>query len=270
MQVAAYEQHHRHYFKYDGIPFIFHQMHLARTNTPFRHLHWHENPEFLRCHAGCGEIVAGRKQSFAPGDLVVVNPNDPHGFMAREDLVYDYMIVDARFCKENGVDLDMLRFSSHLQDPRAIALFDHAFSAANTPGEFHVLAARSAMLEFLRYLCDHHREREACAAAVSGLETVKQAVIYIHNHYAEAITLHQVAAESGFSVYHFSREFKRITGQTFVTFLNTVRCERAALMLNEGSRVSDAAAACGFSDLAYFSRTFCRYMGAPPSKFRRV
>ena len=75
-----------------------------------------------------------------------------------------------------------------------------------------------------------------------------------------------IAAMCGITKYHLAREFKRITGQTVLTYLNALRCKKAQLLLSEGKTVTEAAFESGFESLSYFSRTYKRIMGAPPSR----
>jgi AraC-like DNA-binding protein len=67
----------------------------------------------------------------------------------------------------------------------------------------------------------------------------------------------------------FCSFFKRQTGKTYFTYLNEMRIEEASRLLKEGGMsVSDVCFACGFNDISYFSRTFRRIKGYPPSGCR--
>ena len=269
MKNAWYERHPYELYKNKSIPVICHTDHVeADRNISAAYMHWHENPEFLRCRSGAGGVmVAADVQRFVPGTVVTVNPNDPHSFYhdAPGGVDYDCMIVDAAFCRDNGVDPDRLRFVSGVQDVRACTLFDGAFAACTAEGPLQVLEARTAVLEFLRYMCRSHLETAENGISVSGMEALKNAVVYIRKNYAGPITLKEAADAAGFSVSYFSREFKKLTGQTFVGFLNMVRCENAAQMLRSGTPVTETCFACGFRELSYFSRAFKRLVGVPPS-----
>ena len=59
------------------------------------------------------------------------------------------------------------------------------------------------------------------------------------------------------------------TGRSPVKHLIDVRMERAAKMLSKGGvSVAEAAKACGFSDVYYFSRLFKRRFSIPPAAYR--
>lgn len=269
MQNVWYERHTYSLYRNKSIPVICHKDHSAmERNVSAAYMHWHENPEFLRCRSGRGlVIVAAEAQIFEPDMVVTVNPNDPHSFYgdAPEGMTYDCMIVDATFCRDNGVDPGQIRWEAGARDTEACALFDRAFDACTAEGPLQVLEARTAVLEFLRHMCRSHLETAENGISVSGMEALKSAVTYIRNNYMNPITLKEAADVAGFSISYFSREFKKMTGQTFVGFLNMVRCENAAQMLREGTAVADTCFACGFREMSYFSRAFKRIVGVPPS-----
>ena len=64
----------------------------------------------------------------------------------------------------------------------------------------------------------------------------------------------------------FCHTFKRHFGISFSSHLCRYRCIRAAeLYKNSGMNIADIAAAVGFSDYCYFSRSFKKYIGQSPA-----
>lgn len=99
---------------------------------------------------------------------------------------------------------------------------------------------------------------------------IQKAVAYIGSHYAEPITLQDVAAACGMSKYGLSRRFNAETGTSFKTYLNRIRVRAAKELLSQPSvNVSEACFAVGFNDLSYFSRVFRRIDGRSPSAYRK-
>ena len=267
LENVIYERHSYENYKSKELPFICHsdRLNCGALDT---NLHWHENPEFLMCTSGSGEVLAeAEKLDFSFGDIICINPNEPHSFACNFEggINYDCLIIDAAFCKENGINIENIKFSSKITEEKASEYYSKAFKACMTTDEFQNLTARTYILEFLLYLCKNHIEDKHNKISVSGMEEIKKTVTFVRNNYAEPITLEQAADVAGFSVYYFSREFKKVTGTTFVTFLNTVRCKNAAKKLRKGATVTEACFSCGFKELSYFSRTFSKIMGVVPS-----
>lgn len=269
MEKIAYERHTYKHYKDKNIPFIFHQDTLPNGKPVITGLHWHENIEFLCCVSGEGTATTETNLfPFSTGDIITINTNSPHGLsnLSGGVFVYNCLIVDAGFCKENGINVENLRFVPVTVDENAKKLYMEAYEACEANDDFHDLKARTKVLNFLLYMCLNHLELKENGISHSSMEDIKKTVSYIRHNFSDTISLKDAADIAGFSVYYFSREFKKVTGQTFVTFLNTVRCEKAARMLQDGVSVTDACYACGFKELSHFSRTFRRIIGVPPSK----
>ena len=75
----------------------------------------------------------------------------------------------------------------------------------------------------------------------------------------------------GMSRATFARFFRRIAGESFVTYLNHWRIQRAAMLLRETQRpVLDIAQHAGYQNLSYFNRKFIRIMGVKPTTYRSL
>jgi len=91
---------------------------------------------------------------------------------------------------------------------------------------------------------------------------------YIAEHYAAPLTGTDVCAAFGFSRRNFSRLFKRSFGTTFTEYLREYRIQRAANEFHESElSVPEIAAAVGFTDYCYFSRSFKSIMGISPARY---
>lgn len=94
-----------------------------------------------------------------------------------------------------------------------------------------------------------------------------QAKLFIDRHYASRIDLDCIADEAYFSKFHFIKQFKAIYQQTPHQYLKTVRIEKAKLLLQEGTPVSDTCYAVGFESIGSFSTLFKRATGHTPSAY---
>jgi len=98
---------------------------------------------------------------------------------------------------------------------------------------------------------------------------IRRALMFVSAHFAETITLADVARAAGLSRFHFCRLFHREIGVPFHEHLHEVRVRRAqTLLANRYMRVSEVAYAVGFNDLSHFDRTFRKMIGQSPSEYR--
>ncbi len=79
----------------------------------------------------------------------------------------------------------------------------------------------------------------------------------------------EVAKRSGFSVHHFHRIFRGLTGETMMGFARRLRLERAARQLRGSTRpVMDIALEAGYQSHEAFTRAFVAVFSCPPSEFK--
>lgn len=94
---------------------------------------------------------------------------------------------------------------------------------------------------------------------------------YINEHFAENLTLEDVAALAGFSKYHFTRLFRQYADTSFYKYLNQKRIAYArTLLLDPELSVTEAAIQSGFTSQSAFLRMFKLMNGCTPSEFRKM
>lgn len=99
---------------------------------------------------------------------------------------------------------------------------------------------------------------------------VSKAKQYVAQHFAEDISLNQIAKYVCLSPAYFSSLFKTETGCGFIKYLQHVRIEHAKeLLKNTKIRISDIAAAVGYRDLKFFNKLFLNETTVTPSEYRK-
>ena len=87
--------------------------------------------------------------------------------------------------------------------------------------------------------------------------------------YFEPLTVADLAAAAALSPAHFSREFKRLYGESPHEYLLTRRLERAAALLRTTNRtVTEIAFGVGLRSLGSFTTSFTRIYGRSPKAYR--
>jgi AraC-like DNA-binding protein len=87
--------------------------------------------------------------------------------------------------------------------------------------------------------------------------------------YAEALEVDDLARAAGLSRAHFSREFRRVFGESPHAYLLTRRLERAAALLRNTDRsVADVCFTVGLQSVGSFTTSFTRTYGLSPTAYR--
>lgn len=98
---------------------------------------------------------------------------------------------------------------------------------------------------------------------------ITKAKQYIQEHFAEDLSLGQVAAAVHTSTFYFCKLFKKSTGINFTEYVSRTRTEKAKnLLLNPNLRVSEIAYEVGFQSLTHFNRIFKKIVGQSPTEYR--
>ena len=99
---------------------------------------------------------------------------------------------------------------------------------------------------------------------------VRKAMVYIHGHYMEPISLENTAKHVHISKEYLARCFRQEMGITLVTYLNRYRVDQAKALLERGElNLTEIALETGFSSSAYFSRVFRQEVGITPRDYQR-
>lgn len=100
-------------------------------------------------------------------------------------------------------------------------------------------------------------------------QAVRRAVSYMKEHYAEPLSVQQIASAVNLSPYYFTRMFKRIMMTSPHLFLLNFRLDEAKKMLVYTNRkIEFIADVTGVQNSSYFVRVFHREMNMTPKVFR--
>jgi AraC-like DNA-binding protein len=129
-----------------------------------------------------------------------------------------------------------------------------------------LLTGRAPLLR--QFAC---RIAERLAAAIGGSVTegrVRRAIAFIGQHYAEPMTVEDVARAAGCSRVHLSTLFKRETGLTVHRWLVSERVRHATDELRKGEKVEAVAMLVGYRSKRAFIHQFRSCCGCSPGEFR--
>jgi|MudIll2142460700_1097286.scaffolds.fasta_scaffold00451_7 YesN/AraC family two-component response regulator len=94
---------------------------------------------------------------------------------------------------------------------------------------------------------------------------------YIEDKYREELTLDQLAALVCMNRFKFCRAFKKKFGQSFVSYLSSLRVRKAAKLLSghPDLNITEIALAVGYGNVGHFGRVFRTVYGVSPTEYRR-
>ncbi|MCS0502187.1 AraC family transcriptional regulator [Ancylobacter mangrovi] len=103
--------------------------------------------------------------------------------------------------------------------------------------------------------------------ADSRMARIARAVAWIRDHYAEPLTVPDLAARAGMSVASFHRHFRAATTMSPIRFQKQIRLQEARrMLLSEGMEVAAIGFSIGYESPSQFSRDYRRQFGEPPGR----
>lgn len=118
------------------------------------------------------------------------------------------------------------------------------------------------LLEYSRNYTSQHSDRNKML--------IQKVKAYVEEHYAEEITLDDMADMIGYSTYYFMKLIKEYLGMSFGDFLTSVRMNNAKkLLLSTNMSISEVGYSVGYNDANYFARVFKRQEKITPSEYKK-
>ncbi|MCH4886361.1 AraC family transcriptional regulator [Acidaminobacter sp. JC074] len=100
---------------------------------------------------------------------------------------------------------------------------------------------------------------------------IKPALDYMKDNCEKKIYLDDMAYRCNISSSYFSRLFKREVGESFSSYLNKLKVERAKTILDETDEpIINISLNLGYEDCGYFIKVFKKYVGTTPAQYRKV
>lgn len=96
---------------------------------------------------------------------------------------------------------------------------------------------------------------------------IQHCLSYMEEHLDEDLSVAEIAAHLGYSLYYFCRMFKSIMGQSPGAWLRQRRLSQAAERLLQGQNITQTALDSGYDTPSGFNKAFRRRFGLTPSKF---
>lgn len=248
--------------------------------------HSHENHiEMDFILSGKGKYyIDGTYYDVAEGDLILLNPGVKHQSLVVDnatpatEFFIGFSDVAFKGYPENYLPIGEQGFIIHTSGDLRQKLFKicTSMSAENTvcwEGRYFMLKSylMQILLLLLREQTDPVEIKTGCSFDSTNKKyVVDQIVSYFEDHYADKISLDQIAENMYLSPFYISRIFKSETGDTPIRHLINIRLEKAKELLEQGwnGSIQEVAAAVGYDDAYHFSKLFKKKYGVSPSKLK--
>lgn len=255
------------------------------NDITYRNYHYHDAFEIMLVLSGAGELrMHSEVIHLKPGNLVLVNPNEPHEIDTQGGHVTAIILqVSRHFGQEYLTDLRHRRFlqqnlTEEISDPNRlkvlatqICTLSKAYLQERPYFAYECIAGITALFHSLLSTIPNSRLSDQDRSQIRDkVQRMNRILDYIEQHYAEPIRLKDLASLEGLTPTYVSHFFSEQFGVSFQTYLNNMRFERAIALLSDSSvTATDVTFASGFSDPKYLNQMMRRRMGCSIREFRQ-
>ena len=127
--------------------------------------------------------------------------------------------------------------------------------------------ATQLAIHLLRHYCTFSAKLKQYNAGLS-YQQLKIVTDYIEAYLETNISLRDLATLLELSTHYFCHLFKQSTGISPYQYVIQQRVSRAKRLLKQNLSLIDVTQACGFTSQSAFNRTFKKYVGTTPRKYR--
>lgn len=258
---------------------------IKRTRSiKARESHSHPFHEIFYLSSGeCTAFIDHNIYKFHKGDMVIVPAGTLHKTTYDGNGIHERTVISFRDnvtewissvigsdivheCMQPGVITIPEKRRDYVASILDKLLFENDDPDSLSPGFIRV-----GLVELILFIFRCHKYEENVFKEIDvDNRTMQEIATYIYTHYAEPLSLDEIADEFNLSRSYLSKKFKQSTGFGFKEYIINVRIQNACyLLLNSNKSITEIAFECGFNDSNYFGDAFRRVKGISPNKYRR-
>lgn len=233
------------------------------------------------CFAGSGtfQFESMPYIKIKAGDIFIVPSKLAHDYgpSGEEKWLLGYMGIEGDYAESLVHSLKIPILKAIPIEKEKLSVLEHKLSLLwHTPDSEPQDSYRAASLhiyDLLTYIASliapAQQQRRSYSSSALTSEALLSAVHYMRQHYSEQLTISNIASAVGYSKQHFQRKFKDIYGINPHQYLQRLRLQKGAELLEQPQQlpISEVAAMVGMEN-NYFVRLFKREYGLTPAKYR--
>ncbi len=263
--------------------------------------HWHEEMEINLVKSGSAEFTIGdEKVIIKEGQAIALNCNVFHAIRSATDtdcilisLLFhpNILFKDHTSSLASGYLNPIIKGTEHryvildrkdMWGRSALSYLNDIFEV-NFSKEFgYELTTKGYLCQLWVHLLKKHNSQTVLYTPKKNSESalspdeirIKDAILYIQQHYTEPITLDNIADSIHVSKSECCRCFKRAVNITPFEYLMRYRILQAAEKILQNDRettsISELATSVGFNNTSYFNKLFKKYFDCTPTEFRKM
>ncbi|OMF19263.1 hypothetical protein BK133_30005 [Paenibacillus sp. FSL H8-0548] len=278
--------------KFEGHNFLW--SHTVRTDTAYPGFyHWHQCMELLYIHEGEGSVIVNQHSyELRRGMLFLFQPFQLHKVFASvsEETPYTRsisffdpsavaegivsfplrhsLLMKVWQGKEVGPAFDLLTVSDELED--CFIHYEEMSQQGRGQTQEEVAMLLLQIMGLIHRSQGDKQIHENIITSGRALRYSEQIMQWIEGHYAEEVSLEQLAEHMHLSKFYVSRVFHEETGSNITDYLTARRIKQASRLLQSTAySIEQVGIQVGYPNDSYFIHTFKKVVGVTPLRYRQ-
>lgn len=285
----------REQMTYDAtiFPITFFRDELATLPNLAGPLHWHPDFEIATAVSGVLDFQVGRQHIILEaGDSIFVNGNMLHGIKQLSgdvpdpmpNIVFSGTVIapeTSAICQKYIYPIaccDTLPFIVFKQKNgwhnEVNRLVKDIYRQMHEQGQCYEMTVQRELSSIFEYIFSNFEDLpkyETTRIQINAQIRIQKMLSYIYEHYAEAVTLEDIARAANISRSEAGRCFNTYIGCSPVDVLIQYRLQTAQQLLKDTTlTLQEITYSCGFNSVNYFSRQFRKTYGYTPGQNRTL
>lgn len=246
---------------------------VEMNNDNMTKSHYHTYFEFYYLEGGMRyHVVEDTIYCLHPGDYILFPPYVMHRSYSGEDDYFKRVVI--YFTKAMIPDSQIFSLLSkhawlYRQDngKEVIRLLEEVMAEQDKADIYSSKYIYFLLNQLLIKLVRNMEEPEQS----EGATRITNIIRYLHENYADKITLKELAARFFISQSYLCHEFKHYTNCTVIQYVNRLRVSNAQRLFEETDKsITEISMLVGFSNVTHFNRVFRALTGKSPTQNRKM
>lgn len=268
-----------------GNSFSYKRFNADNQNKSDTFWHYHPELELVYVNEGSGKRLVGSHASYyRNGNLIFIGSNLPHcGFTDTLEKNQRETVVQMlpSFLGDSFFEIPELKNIKKLLQRAQYGIVFHGDAKREIGSKLEALSSVTpvnrligllkilSMLEQTKNYTLLNADGYILEAKLEDNQRINMIFNFVQNEFQRSITLDEISEKVNMTKPAFCRYFKKITGKTFVDFVNTYRLTHAAKMLHEKQvSILDVCFDSGFNNFSHFNKKFKAFTGRTPTQYR--
>ena len=237
-------------------------------------MHSHATTEILYITGGKGQLkMRSGIFNLEEGDFVIMPPHIMHTEISSPNEPLEYYVLGVAnvtvLMREEESFQPILELGSSKDEMKSYMI--QIYREMQEKREGYQMMMKSLLLRLTVLMTRRKKLELGFEESLNIKRDLANVKNYIDAHYANPITLDELANLAFMSKFHLVREFSKALGTSPIEYLLERRIGEARVLLSSTSMsISDIATSVGFSSASYFSQRFKLITGTTPIEFRNT